>query len=998
MQPSISADFFAGFNSTGSATPYGLTPNQIRGAYYGLGIHGDGSGQTIAIVDAYDDPNALSDLNAFSTYFGLPTFGGSGTPAFEKLNQDGSTSLPGTDREGPWRITGNTTWEMEESLDIEWAHVMAPMANIILFEASNASSGLYAAVQTAANTSGVVAISMSWSGSEFSGETADDPIFVTPSGHVGGAASLGGAGLLGGITFLAATGDSGAYDAQNTSTITPQYPACSPNVVAVGGTSLTVNADNTYGSETSWGNGTSSGTSGGGGGGISVYESQPSYQSGVVNAYSTKVRTYPDVSADANPSSGVPIYDSWDFGGSTPWFPGVIGGTSLSCPLWAGMIAVADQGRAIAGLGSLNGANQTLPQLYQAYKATPTDFHDVTSGNSIGGPAYAPGTGYDLATGLGSPAGASLIPRLIGAAPTVTGISPTVGPLAGGASVTITGTNLAGATAVNFGTTAVTAFISDTGTQIVLNSPAGGAGTVDVTVVTLGGTSATSMADRFSYLAPPTVTNVLVSSTDWNPAFLSYLASLGSQNVGGYSIPVGSGSQLLSLPWGNINQIEVVFSENVAVDQSDLLLSGVNTTAYNVSGGTFSYDPTTFTATWTLPQAIGRDKLLLDLNADGSDPIEDSAGNRLDGEWINPTSTTQSSSSTYPSGNGTAGGDLLFRFNVLPGDANGDGTVNLSDLTIVGQHWEQSGVLGGDFNGDGVVNLSDLTLLGQDWRTRLPSAEPVAGSFSGDALLVAASVPTAVPSALVTSVTPVTTVGTPATSTSNSTDNVVAIAIPGVVASGQVAVPATSSGTEAAVPAMVIAGSSVATSQPAYLVSESQPTAPWSLSAQVSPSQSTVTAAASPATPPGTPLTFTDLKPVVSEAIARWAGAGLNAATPQKLTQLPFVIGDLPGSSLGEAEGNRISLDTNAAGSGWFVDLTPAWNGEVAPSQSNQPLPAVDPRVVDRMDLLTVVEHELGQGAGLNDLDALTDDVMSGVLGSGVCRNVSHQDAVLASL
>ena len=432
-QRPITADFLGGSNSAGISTPVGPTPNQIRGAY-GLGtyvsgvltnpitfsgIQGDGSGQTIAIIDAYDDPNALNDLNAFSTYFGLPTFGGTNGPTFQKLNQKGHATLPPTDPLGKWSVTGNNSWEMEESLDIEWAHVMAPMANIILFEASDAGSGLYTAVQTARTTAGVVAISMSWSGSEYAGETADDTTyFSTPSGHVGGD------GLLGGITFLASTGDSGAYDAVNTSTITPQYPACSPNVVAVGGTSLTVNADNSYGSETSWGNGTSSGALGGGGGGISAYEAQPSYQNGVVSAYSTTARTYPDVSADADPSTGVPIYDSWDFGTSTPWVPGTLGGTSLACPLWAGMIAIADQGRAIAGLGSLDGAHQTLPELYQAYKATPTEFHDITSGSSIAGPTYAPATGYDLATGLGSPVGSLLIPRLLGlAAPTVTGVS-----------------------------------------------------------------------------------------------------------------------------------------------------------------------------------------------------------------------------------------------------------------------------------------------------------------------------------------------------------------------------------------------------------------------------------------------------------------------------------------------------------------------------------------------------------------------------------------------
>ena len=340
----------------GASSPIGLTPNQVRGAY-GLGTYsssgvltnpvtfggivGDGSGQTIAIVDAYDDPNAISDLNAFSAYFGLPVFGGQGGPTFQQLDQYGGNSLPGTDPAGP-----GDSWVGEESLDIEWAHTMAPMANIILFEASDPSdNNLYTAVQTAANTPGVVAVSMSWGQGEFAGETKyDSAYFVTPKGHVGGAASLGSTGLPGGVTFLASAGDSGAYDSWYTDTITPQYPASSPNVVAVGGTSLTVNADDTYGSEITWGNGTDSGIEGGGGGGISVYESQPPYQHGVVTAYSTRARTYPDVSAEADPDTGVPIYDSWDFGTSTPWSPGPIGGTSLACPLWAGVIAVADQG------------------------------------------------------------------------------------------------------------------------------------------------------------------------------------------------------------------------------------------------------------------------------------------------------------------------------------------------------------------------------------------------------------------------------------------------------------------------------------------------------------------------------------------------------------------------------------------------------------------------------------------------------------------------------
>jgi hypothetical protein len=368
---------------------------------------------------------------------------------------------------------------------------------------------------------------------------------------------------------------------------------------------------------------------------------------------------------------------------------------------------------------------------------------------------------------------------------------------------------------------------------------------------------------NFSFTMLPEVTKVAVSGSSWTSSSLA----------GGYAIPVGSGAQLTTLPWGNINQIIVTFSENVIVDQSDLLLTGVNVPSYDVSGGTFSYDPSTFTATWTLPQPIGPDKLMLALNADGSDPIEDAAGNRLDGEWTNPTSTTATGTSTYPSGNGLAGGDFHFRFNVLPGDATQDGSVGFADLNKVltnynctGMSWGQ-----GDVTGDGVVDFADMNKVLTNYNLSLPSGEPAAGAFPAGDLLAAASVPTAVCSSSALSATPAMTVD----------------------------MPAISSGTGAAVPAIASANSSLVTSQPAYLVSESQPTAPLSLSAQVSPSQT---------------------------------------------------------------------------------------------------LSAVDPRVVDRMDLGTVVEHELGHIASLGGLDALTDDIMNGMLGVGAPRIASHADAALASV
>jgi hypothetical protein len=144
-------------------------------------------------------------------------------------------------------------------------------------------------------------------------------------------------------------------------------------------------------------------------------------------------------------------------------------------------------------------------------------------------------------------------------------------------------------------------------------------------------------------------------------------------------------------------------------------------------------------------------------------------------------------------------------------------------------------------------------------------------------------------------------------------------------------------------------------------------------------------------------LAQTDLQPIVNEAITLWSQAGLDAATVQKLRQVQFVISDLGGAEVGKAQGNVVYLDTDAAGNGWFVDPTPASNEEFSASAGSQQLQAVDPRAVDHIDLLTVVEHELGHIAGLGDLNAVADDLMSGVLGAGVRRIASATDAVLAS-
>jgi hypothetical protein len=368
------ADFY-------QSTPNGgFTPSQIRHAYGfdQIALKGpngkpiDGAGQTIAIVDAFNAPFIRSDLQAFDKQFGLPD-----PPNFTILDQNGGTNLP----------PENLVWAGEIALDVEWAHAIAPGANILLIEANDASgSNLYAAVDQARSQPGVVVVSMSWGDSEFSGETGLDLHFTTPAGHVGGS------GLNGRITFVAAAGDHGQP---------PIYPATSPNVLAVGGTVLSLDVSGNYAGETGWSNDGTQPRPWGGGGGLSSYEIQPTYQAGVVTQ-SPSQRGSPDVAYEAAGTmfaifnSSMHVDNIGNPTGVRGWEQ--LGGTSAGAPQWAALVALVDQGLALSGRSSLS-SPQTLQGLYSSIDARARDFHDVTSGYN----GYLAGPGYDLVTGLGSP-------------------------------------------------------------------------------------------------------------------------------------------------------------------------------------------------------------------------------------------------------------------------------------------------------------------------------------------------------------------------------------------------------------------------------------------------------------------------------------------------------------------------------------------------------------------------------------------------------------------
>jgi hypothetical protein len=357
-----------------STGPTGLTPAEIREAYginlisFSSGtITGDGAGETIAIVDAYDDPDIATDLAIFDREYGLAA-----PPSFTIDNLGATTTDAG--------------WALETSLDVEWAHAIAPAANLILVEAATSNlANLFSAVGFAGKQAGVTVVSMSWGTAEFRGESTYNGEFTTAAGHAN-------------VTYVAASGDSAAYSG-------PEYPSVSPDVLAVGGTTLTLTASGSYGSESAWSDSTGgfSGTDSN----FRSYESEPSFQTSTLESVglSGGVRTTPDVSFNADPRSGVSVYDSVAYNGQSGWFD--LGGTSAAAPAWAGLIAIADQGMATAGKDSLT----TTEALTDLYALPSTDFNDITAGSN----GYNATTGYDLVTGLGTPRSDQVISGLLAA-------------------------------------------------------------------------------------------------------------------------------------------------------------------------------------------------------------------------------------------------------------------------------------------------------------------------------------------------------------------------------------------------------------------------------------------------------------------------------------------------------------------------------------------------------------------------------------------------------
>lgn len=430
-----------------------FTPQSTRAAYdvnplYAQGF--DGSGMTIAIVDAYGSDTMAHDLHVYDQAFGLPSMCGeeavtctAGMPWFREFHFQGSPATKAQPGNGTHQ-EDKSAWALEVSLDVETAHAMAPGANILLVTTPTAETLGVQGFPTMMNAEQYVVdhhmanvISQSFASAE---EAFGSPQALQNLRHAYVSAANNG------ITVLGSTGDSGTANVKKTPVGGPnpeqliphpsvQWPASDPLVTAVGGTYLCTDPTNTTTrvvdsvdpparcqanpgqAEVGWIDS---------GGGYSSIFSRPSYQD-VLPAGSTPIpsssRGIPDIALQASATTGALVYLSLPPDGqsglicgsapcSTGWYD--IGGTSLSCPQWAGLVAIADQMNG-GGLGLINPALYKVAADPAKYAA---DYYDVTAGNNqtvASVPGYSATPGWDPVTGLGTPNAAMLLPALVAA-------------------------------------------------------------------------------------------------------------------------------------------------------------------------------------------------------------------------------------------------------------------------------------------------------------------------------------------------------------------------------------------------------------------------------------------------------------------------------------------------------------------------------------------------------------------------------------------------------
>ncbi|MFI1094276.1 putative Ig domain-containing protein [Streptomyces sp. NPDC020917] len=421
---------------TPNATPSGYGPSDLQGAY---ALPSGGSGATVAIVDAQDDPNAESDLATYRSQYGLPACT-TANGCFKKVDQNGGTSYP----------TADSGWAGEISLDLDMVSAVCPSCHILLVEATSASMSDLGISVNRAVTMGAKYVSNSYGGSESSSDTSYDSSYFNHPG----------------VAITVSSGDSG-YGVE--------YPAASQYVTSVGGTSLSRASGTSRGwTESVWG---SSAGGEGAGSGCSSYDPKPSWQTDT----GCSKRTVADVSAVADPNTGLAVYDSY---GASGWQ--VYGGTSASSPIIASVYALAG-----------TPASGTTPSSYP-YAHTGS-LNDVTSGaNGSCSSSYlcTAKAGYDGPTGLGTPNGTAAFTNGTSTGNTVTVTNPgsqsTVVNTA--ASLQISASDSASGQTLTYSATGLPAGLSINASSGLISGTPTATGSSSVTVTAKDSTGATGSA------------------------------------------------------------------------------------------------------------------------------------------------------------------------------------------------------------------------------------------------------------------------------------------------------------------------------------------------------------------------------------------------------------------------------------------------------------------------------------------------------------------------
>ena len=517
----------------------GYGPPNLQSAY-SLPSSTAGSGDTVAVVDAYNDPDAASDLATYRADWGLPACG---SGCFEQVNQSGQTSpLPSA--------AGTTGWDVEESLDIDMVSAICPLCHIILVEANSPSTANLGAGVNAAVSLGADFVSNSYGGTESSSDNTYDTDYYNHPG----------------VAVTASAGDDG-YGVS--------YPAASADVTAVGGTSLSTASNSRGWTETVWG---SSSGGEGTGSGCSADSSKPSWQTDT----GCSKRTDNDVAADANPNTGLAVYDTYSEGG---WLE--VGGTSASSPMIASVFALA--GTPAAG---------TYPSSY-IYKHT-SSLYDVTSGaNGSCSPAYlcTGEVGYDGPTGWGTPDGVAAFTNG-GATNTVTVTNPgsQTGTVGTAASLQISATDSASGQTLTYSATGLPAGLSINASTGLISGTPTTAGSSTVTVTAKDTTGASGSASFTWTINSATGNTVTVTNPGNQTGTVGTAASVqisATDSASGQTLTYSA----TGLPAG------------LSINASTGLISGTPTTAGTSSVTVTAKDTTgasgSASFTWTITAAGG---------------------------------------------------------------------------------------------------------------------------------------------------------------------------------------------------------------------------------------------------------------------------------------------------------------------------------------------------------------------------------------------------------